>query len=106
MDGPLTEDWPPGGQAYLGRADRRFAIPRADGWRQRDCAQLWLLQPGRAVGCGEPRGVAGRGRGHGTEERGRGPRSATGARGGHDAPTFGENSAAHAEASRVPKLPA
>src|SRR5450756_2147520 len=106
LDVPLRQTRTAGGQTHLGRADRRLAISRADGWRQRDISQLRILQPGGPVGRGEPRGRAGRGSGDGPEARRRGPRPATGARGGDDAATFGEESAAHAQASRVPELSA
>src|ERR1017187_6005559 len=106
VDVPLREDWSAGGQAHLGRADWRLGLPRADGRRQRDLAQLRILQPGGTVGRGKPRRRAGRGSGDGPEVCGRGPRSATGARRGDDAPTVGEESAAHAEASRVSELSA
>ena len=68
--------------------------PDADGWRQRDRAELRLLQPGGRVGCGEPRRRAGCRSGAGSETRRRGPRSATRTRRRDDAATAGEESSA------------
>ena len=60
VDVPLYQDRSADRQAHLGRADRHLAIPGADGRRQRDGAQLRLLQSRGTVGRGEPRRGAGR----------------------------------------------
>src|SRR5471030_1424924 len=104
MDVPLHQDGAAGGQADMGRADRRFAVPHADGWRRRDLTQLRLLQPRGPVVRGEPRRGAGLRSGDGSEIGTRGPRPATGARRGAGATAIGEEPGARAASACVPEL--